>query len=218
MSHAARLVLVVVTLYGLTHTGLVGVSMGRSVVGVMMSIAGTVTACLLIGVESAICTIWMVPGVGLALMCAIAVTAGKITASACGTQGVATLLLLVDRPRSFCWRRSSTAMRMLGDASDRGEPRANRRGPGDSMNRRAAARASSPEPELQILPLERARDAWDGWPAGSERSLYHRGPWFRGAPPRLRRAAVGSRCLVTPIPRWPHTVSGFRAAIRLGAV
>jgi O-antigen/teichoic acid export membrane protein len=121
--HAARLVLVVVTIYGLAHTGLVGVSMGRSVVEVVMSIAGQWLACLLIGVGLGDLAVSIMPGVGLALMCAIAVTAGKITASACGTQGVATLLLVVVPPALvYCWRESSTAMRMLADTFDRGKP------------------------------------------------------------------------------------------------
>jgi hypothetical protein len=53
------------------------------------------------------------------------------------------------------------------------------------MNQHAAARTISPEPELQILPLERARDAWDAL-AGShpDATLYHRGPWLEV----LRRA------------------------------
>ena len=52
----------------------------------------------------------------------IAVIAGKITANAFGTQGVATLLLIMGPPAIvYCWRESSTAMRMLGDTFSRGE-------------------------------------------------------------------------------------------------
>jgi hypothetical protein len=57
-------------------------------------------------------------------MCAIAVIAGKMTANALGTQGVATLLLIMGPPAIvYCWRESSTAMRMFGDTFGRGETR-----------------------------------------------------------------------------------------------
>ena len=57
-----------------------------------------------------------------AAVCAVAVIAGKITASACGTQGLATLLLIMGPPAiDYCWRESSTAMRMFGDTFGRGQ-------------------------------------------------------------------------------------------------
>ena len=47
------------------------------------------------------------------------------------------------------------------------------------MNQRAAVRVTSSEPELRILPLERARTEWDAL-AGShpDATLYHRDPWL----------------------------------------
>ena len=87
-----------------------------------MSIAGQWLVCLLLDISLSDLVVSILPGVGLALMCAIAVTAGKITASACSTQGVATLLLIVGPPALvYCWRESSTAMRMFADAFGRGE-------------------------------------------------------------------------------------------------
>ena len=120
--HATRLVLVVVTIFGLASTGLVGVSMGRSAVEAVMSIAGQWLVCLLLGIGMTDLVVAIMPGVGLALMCAVAVVAGKITASACGAQGVATLLLIMGPPALvYCWRESSTAMRMFADMFGRGE-------------------------------------------------------------------------------------------------
>jgi PST family polysaccharide transporter len=120
--HATRLVIVVVTIFGLAHTGLVGVSMGRSAVEAAMSIVGMWLACLLLDIRLSEFVIAIMPGVALALMCAVAVIAGKITANACGTQGVATLLLIMGPPALvYCWRESATAMRMFGDTFGRGE-------------------------------------------------------------------------------------------------
>jgi O-antigen/teichoic acid export membrane protein len=120
--HSTRFVLVVVTIFGLAHTGLIGVSMGRSAVEVVMSIAGQWLACLVLGIGLTDLVVAILPGAGLALMCALAVTAGKITASALGTSGVATLLLIMMPPAIvYCWRESSTAMRMFADTFGRGE-------------------------------------------------------------------------------------------------
>ena len=120
--HATRLVLVVITIFGLAKTGLVGVSMGRSAVEVVMSIAGQWLVCMLLGIGLTDLVVAILPGARLALLCAIAVVAGKITANACGTQGVATLLLIMGPPAIvYCWRESSTAMRMFGDTFGRRE-------------------------------------------------------------------------------------------------
>jgi PST family polysaccharide transporter len=115
--HGVGLVLVVATVLGLASTGLVGVSFGRGAVEVVMSIAGLWLAGLLldIGIKDFIASIR--PGVGLALMCAPAVIAGKVAAGAWGTHGVATLLLIIVPPAVvYCWRESATAMRMFGGA------------------------------------------------------------------------------------------------------
>jgi O-antigen/teichoic acid export membrane protein len=120
--HATRLVLVVVTIFGLAHTGLVGVSMGRSAVEAVMSIVGLWLSCLLVDAKLTDFVAAIMPGARLALMCAVAVIAGKTTAGACGTQGVATLLLIMGPPALvYCWRESSTAMRMFGGAFGHGE-------------------------------------------------------------------------------------------------
>jgi hypothetical protein len=120
--HGVGLVFVVVTVIGLAHTGLVGVSAGRSAVESIMSIAGEWLACMLIGIGLRELVVAIMPGVRLALMCALAVIAGKMIASFCGTHGVVTLLLVVVPPALvYCWRESSTAMRMLADSLGRGK-------------------------------------------------------------------------------------------------
>jgi lipopolysaccharide exporter len=120
--HGVGLVFVVVTVVGLAHTGLVGVSAGRGAVESIMSIAGEWLACMLIGIGLRELIVAIMPGVRLALMCALAVIAGKMIAGFCGTHGVVTLLLVVVPPALvYCWRESSTAMRMLADSLGRGE-------------------------------------------------------------------------------------------------
>ena len=53
------------------------------------------------------------------------------------------------------------------------------------MNQLATIRPLSPEPDLQILPLERARAEWDALAnSHPDATLYHRGPWLEV----LRRA------------------------------
>ncbi len=122
--HAAGLVLVVITVFGLASHGLAAVSLGRSMVEALISIVGMWLSCLLLDIGMGDLVVAILPGVGLALMCAIAVIAGKITANALGTQGVATLLLIMGPPAIvYCWRESSTAMRMFGDTFGRGETR-----------------------------------------------------------------------------------------------
>lgn len=120
--HGVGLVFVVVTVLGLARTGLVGVSLGRSVVESVMSIAGEWLACMLIGIGLRDLVVAIMPGVRLALLCALAVIAGKMIAGLCDTHGVVTLLLVVVPPALvFCWRESSTAVRMVADSLGRGE-------------------------------------------------------------------------------------------------
>lgn len=120
--HATRLVLVVITIYGLAWSGLVGVSLGRSVVESVMSIAGQWLVCILLGIGLTDLVVAIMPGMRLSLMCGVAVIAGKILANFFGTHGIATLLLVVGPPAVvYCWRESSTAMKMFADALGRGQ-------------------------------------------------------------------------------------------------
>ncbi len=90
----------------------------------LISIVGMWLSCLLLDIGLRDLVEAILPGAGLALMCAVAVIAGKVAANALGTQGVATLLLIIGPPAIvYCWRESSTAMRMFGDTFGRGETR-----------------------------------------------------------------------------------------------
>jgi polysaccharide transporter, PST family len=120
--HTAGLVLVVVTVFGLASSGLAAVSAGRSMVEALISIVGMWLSCILLNIGLRDLVVSVLPGARLALMCALAVIAGKVAASACGARGVATLLLIGGPPALvYCWRESSTAMRMFADAFGRGE-------------------------------------------------------------------------------------------------
>jgi hypothetical protein len=56
------------------------------------------------------------------------------------------------------------------------------------MNDRATLRVPLSEPDLRILPLERARADWDALVTSHPEALYHRGPWLEV----LRRAFGGA--------------------------
>jgi len=100
------------------------VSFGRSMVEALISIIGMWLSCLLLDIKLSDFVVAILPGARLALMCAVAVVAGKLTNNACGTHGVATLLLIMGPPAIvYCWRESSTALRMFGDSFGRGETR-----------------------------------------------------------------------------------------------
>ena len=122
--HTAGLVLVVITVLGLASSGLAAVSFGRSMVEALISIIGMWLSCLLLDIGLRDFVVAILPGARLALMCAIAVIAGKLTANAYGIHGIATLILIMGPPAIvYCWRESSTAMRMFSDTFGRGETR-----------------------------------------------------------------------------------------------
>lgn len=115
--HTAGLVLVILTVFGLASHGLAAVSFGRSMVEATISIVGMWLSCFLLDVGTGELVVAIVPGAGLALMCAVAVVAGKIAANVFDTHGLATLLLIMGPPAIvYCWRESATAMRMFAGA------------------------------------------------------------------------------------------------------
>jgi PST family polysaccharide transporter len=121
--HAVRLILVVITVYELAAFGLTGVSIGRSVVEVVISIAGQWLACLLIGVSLSDLVIALLPGIRLALMCGIAAGAGKIIAGHWVTTGpIALLLIALPAALVYCWLEFASAVRMFTNGFDYTEP------------------------------------------------------------------------------------------------
>jgi O-antigen/teichoic acid export membrane protein len=120
--HTAGLALVVVTVLGLASSGLAAVSLGRSMVEALISVIGMWLSCLLLDLGLRDLVAAILPGVRLALMCALAVIGGKVLANFFGTHGVVTLLLVVVPPAIvYCWRESSTAMKMLTETLGRGQ-------------------------------------------------------------------------------------------------
>jgi O-antigen/teichoic acid export membrane protein len=120
--HTAGLVLVVISVCGLASYGLAAVSFGRSLVEALISIVGMWLSCVLLDIGLREFVVAILPGARLALMCAVAVVAGKLTVNAYGTHGVATLLLIMGPPAIvYCWQESSTAMRMLAGTLGGGE-------------------------------------------------------------------------------------------------
>ena len=120
--HSTRLVLVVVTVCGLASTGLVGVCMGRSAVEVVISIVGQWLACFLIGVSLGDLVIALLPGIRLALICGLALGAGKVIAILLGIEGPLALLMIAAPPALvYVWLESASALKMVSDAFGRGE-------------------------------------------------------------------------------------------------
>lgn len=120
--HSARLVLVVITIVELATFGLVGVSIGRSAVEVVMSIVGQWLACLLIGVSLVDLVVAVMPGIRLALICGLAAAAGKLAAGVTGSEGPIALLMIALPPAvTYFWLESSNAMQMFADGFGRRE-------------------------------------------------------------------------------------------------
>jgi len=120
--HGVGLVLVFVAVRALACTGLLGVSAGVSAAESFISIAGQGLVCVLIGISLKDIFVSIMPGVRLALMCALGVIAGKFVASLNGANEIETLFLVVVPPAAiYCWCESTTAMRMLADMFGRDE-------------------------------------------------------------------------------------------------
>jgi O-antigen/teichoic acid export membrane protein len=119
--HSTRLVLVVITVCGLASTGLVGVCMGRSAVEVTISIVGQWLACILIGVSFGDLVTALLPGFRLALICGVAVGAGKLLAIHLGIVGPLNLIIIAVPPAlAYMWLESASAMKLVADAFGRG--------------------------------------------------------------------------------------------------
>src|SRR5258708_32779488 len=90
----------------------------------LTSIIGILLFCLLLGIGLRDFVVAILPVARLALMSAVAVIVGNLTANAYGPHGIATLILIMGPPAIvYCWRESSTAMRMFSDSFGRGETR-----------------------------------------------------------------------------------------------
>jgi hypothetical protein len=96
--------------------------MGRSVIEVVISVVGQWLACLLIGVGIRDLAFALLPGVRLALLCGLAVVAGKTIASMSGIEGPLMLVMIVMPPALvYAWLESSSALKMISDAFGRSQ-------------------------------------------------------------------------------------------------
>lgn len=124
--HATRLVLVVIAICGLASTGLVGVCVGRSTIEVAISIVGQWLACLLIGVSLCDLVSALLPGIRLAMVCGLALGAGKVVTTLLGIEGPLALVIIAVPPALvYVWLESASALKMASDAFGRGGIRPN---------------------------------------------------------------------------------------------
>jgi O-antigen/teichoic acid export membrane protein len=115
--HGARLVLIVLVVFGTSGFGLAAVSAGMSAVEGAISVAGQSMACMLIDLGlTALCEeAW--PGLLLAAMCGIATILGRSVALALELQGPLLLALeVLPAALVFAWREADVFREMVGTA------------------------------------------------------------------------------------------------------
>jgi len=108
--HSARLVLIVIVVASAAQFGLNAVSIGMSAVEGTVSIAGQWMACALLGLGIVDLVQDSVPGVTLALLCALSTIPGKLIPAAL-TMNRASALALIAVPAAlvFIWREAGNA-------------------------------------------------------------------------------------------------------------
>jgi O-antigen/teichoic acid export membrane protein len=117
--HSVRLVMIVVAVFSMASTGLVGISAAMSGVEALISIAGLLIASTMARLTIGDLVKAALPGARLALACAIATAAGKALAALCGATGPIVLLFVVIPPAAvFVWLEGQTLSSMVGGAFD----------------------------------------------------------------------------------------------------
>ena len=112
--HLLRLVLIIISISLLARTGLIGVSLGMGLIEASVSIVGQLLVCALTGLTLINVAAAAVPGVKLALVCAIATAAGELIVAACHIQGILSLLVIAAPPVAiFCVLEFSTVSTLL---------------------------------------------------------------------------------------------------------
>lgn len=96
--NTARLILIVVAITSLAGTGLFGVSAAMSAIEGVTSVCGQYLVCLLIGSRIRALVSEAVPGLGLAVWCALATTIGKVIGNAAGLPAPIVLMLVALPP------------------------------------------------------------------------------------------------------------------------
>ncbi len=117
--HSGRLLMLVVTVCGLAGTGLSGISAGMSGVEAVISVAGLIVACSLAALTPADLLKAALPGIRLALACALATALGKAIALWCGVNGPLVLAFIGLPPAAiFVWLEGQTLGALLSSAFD----------------------------------------------------------------------------------------------------
>ncbi len=117
--HSARLIMIVAVVWGLSRTGLAGISAAMSGVEGLISVAGLLFASTLVGLALRDLTAAALPGLWLALGCALATAAGKALALLCGAAGPAVLAFVVIPPAAvFLWIEGAALLAMVSGAFD----------------------------------------------------------------------------------------------------
>jgi len=113
--HGARLALIVAAIFSFAGAGLVGVSAAMSAVEGIVSIAGQVLLCRLIGLAPMSIVKAALPGSRLALACALGSAAGMLIVSIANIQGALALpFILIPPGVVFCWLEIATVRDALG--------------------------------------------------------------------------------------------------------
>jgi O-antigen/teichoic acid export membrane protein len=117
--HSARLALLVVAVCSTAGIGLVAISGAMSVVEGLISIAGLLVATALAGLAPTDLIRAALPGLRLAIACAIATAAGKALAALCGVTGPLVLVFIVLPPAAtFAWLEAQTLVGIVAGAFD----------------------------------------------------------------------------------------------------
>ncbi|HUZ92308.1 MAG TPA: oligosaccharide flippase family protein, partial [Methylocella sp.] len=117
MLNGVRLVLIVGVIWMLKGYGIIGISVGMSVVEGVISLVGMALAAWLIDTRLRDLMSFALPGLRLAGLCVLATLVGKLVAHVADLEGFTELALLVLLPAvTFCWIESVTMSRMIGAA------------------------------------------------------------------------------------------------------
>jgi O-antigen/teichoic acid export membrane protein len=120
--HGARLVLLIITVVGLSRWGLFGVSLGMSAVEGAVSVVGQALACELIGLRLWNLFVASVPSLRLTGMCALATLAGRTIAMSAMPDGIASnhtvvfLAAAIPAALVYLWIERSHAADLIGKA------------------------------------------------------------------------------------------------------
>jgi O-antigen/teichoic acid export membrane protein len=113
--NGARLLLLVIVVFAAAPAGLLGVSVGVSVVETIIGFVGQYLVISLVGLTTGDVMSAVVPGARLALWCLLATAAGKLVAMACGLEPPWALLPIALAPTiTFFWAQAGDLAEIVG--------------------------------------------------------------------------------------------------------